>query len=116
LEPESERIERHIEETREHLGRNINEIEDRIRTTLDWREHYNRNPMLVLGIVCGATAALTAWLSSPGSPNGHRVLNSRVAGTWDKIKDAGITLATQRLAMFLDDVLPGLGRAYRRES
>jgi hypothetical protein len=116
LEPESERIERHIEETRRHLGQNIDEIEDRVRTTLDWRTHYYRNPALCLGVVCGATAAMTAWLSAPRSHNGQRTLNPRVAGVWDKVKDAGLALATRRLSAFLDDVLPGFGGTYRGES
>jgi len=43
----------HIEAKRDELGRNLSELESRVRETTDWRTHYERNPMLVLGAALG---------------------------------------------------------------
>jgi hypothetical protein len=112
LEPESERIERHIEHTRENLERNLGELETRVRTTLDWRAYYDRNPLLIMGIVFGVSAAAAAWMSS--SRNGHSGARSAALHTaWDRLKDVGLAVATKRVASFLDEVLPEIGVGQR---
>jgi hypothetical protein len=43
----------HIEAQRDQLGRNLNELETRVRQTADWRTWFNRNPMMVMGAALG---------------------------------------------------------------
>lgn len=103
LEQESDRIERHIEQTREKLGRNLNELESRVRTTLDWRTRYERNPWAVLGLAFGAGAALAAANSrrldrnpTPTTP----APPSRFSKAWGQIQDALLSTATRQAETF----------------
>ncbi len=132
LEQESDRIERHIEQTREKLGRNLNELETRVRTTLDWRGRYERNPWAVLGIAFGAGAALTAATAgrrTSGSNANYRADNiqvdinprsttlappSRLTQAWGQIQDALLSTATRHAETFLAQAVPGFAEEYRK--
>jgi hypothetical protein len=114
MEQESERIERHIEETREDLGRNLSELEDRVRTTFDWRAQYDRNPWLVLALTFSGGVAISALLSGNGSATRHtNATYSRFAATWSDIQSAVMAAATRRAESFLEEVLPGFREEYQ---
>src|SRR5262245_4396317 len=53
----------HIEQQRDRLGRNLNELESRVRRSTDWRTYYDRNPMLILGAALGGGLLLGATLA-----------------------------------------------------
>ena len=42
-------IEAHIDRTRERLGSNLRELEDKVDAATDWREHFRERPHLFLG-------------------------------------------------------------------
>ena len=42
-------IEAHIDRTRERLGSNLRELEDKVEAATDWREHFRERPHLFLG-------------------------------------------------------------------
>ncbi len=46
-------IEAHIAEKRAELGRNLEQIEQRVRRTVDWRRHAREHPDVVIGIAFG---------------------------------------------------------------
>jgi predicted dienelactone hydrolase len=116
MERESEQLERHIEETREQMGRNVEEIEHRVKSTFDWRAQFDKNPMLVLGIAFAGGAALAALLAGGGSgANFGSVRNSRFGRTWNNIGNAILAAATRRAETFLDEVLPTFREEYRTQ-
>jgi hypothetical protein len=43
----------HIEAQRHELGRNLNELETRVRENADWRTWFDRNPMMMMGAALG---------------------------------------------------------------
>lgn len=43
----------HIEAQRDELGRNLNELETRVRQGTDWKTYFDRNPMMMLGVALG---------------------------------------------------------------
>jgi hypothetical protein len=47
-------IENHIEETREDLGSNLHELEERVKRATDWRLQFKNNPSLFLAVAFGA--------------------------------------------------------------
>ena len=51
---ESDRIKHHIDETRAELGRNLSELEDRVRQAVDWRAYFEQDPFKVLAMAFGA--------------------------------------------------------------
>ena len=42
-------IEAQIDQTRERLGSNLRELEDKVDAATDWREHFRERPQLFLG-------------------------------------------------------------------
>jgi len=87
MDEKPDEIMNHIEAQRNELGRNLNELESRVRRTTDWRAQFDRNPMLMMGVALGgglllgtivggsrkSGASSTSWSSSPrnyGSSSG----------------------------------------------
>jgi hypothetical protein len=51
-------IEAHIENTRENLGANLQELELKVKSATDWRHQFRRNPMAMLGAAFGGGVLL----------------------------------------------------------
>ncbi len=58
-------IELEIEQARSRLGRNLNELEYRVKREFDWRVQFDRNPWKFLGTAFGV-AFLLGILVVPG--------------------------------------------------
>ena len=60
-------IEAHIDRTRERLGSNLRELEDKVDAATDWREHFRERPHLFLGaaFVGGVMVATALGRTSP---------------------------------------------------
>lgn len=82
-----------IETERDRLGRNLNELETRVRRVTDWRAQFDNNPMLMIGAALGGGVLLgaivagsrrhnginTAWSSSPRNYAASSVASSDAA-------------------------------------
>jgi hypothetical protein len=56
-------IKREIEQARERLGANLNQLEYNVKRNFDWRLHFDRNPLAFVGGAFGA-AFLIGWLTA----------------------------------------------------
>jgi len=125
-------IETRIERTREDLGSNLRELESRVKTAADWREHYRGNPLLWVGLAFGSGVFLGA-LSGRRDPlepmetlnaggAGGTILNSgrarqKVLDSWEDIKSALVGVATARVMDFLSEAVQGFDEhRHRSES
>lgn len=66
-----------IEAHRDELGRNLNELETRVRRTTDWRTYYERNPMLMVGAALGGGVLLGSAIGR----RGHRSSDLSASGS-----------------------------------
>jgi hypothetical protein len=130
MDEKSDQILEHIEEQRNQLGANLNELETRVRRTADWRAHFDNNPMLMLagalggGILLGAMVSGSKSRSSgsytssrhfSGAETGRTVntgsatylQKQRASETIDNIKAGLIAFATAKAKEFLNQALPG---------
>ena len=57
MEPTSATIESSISHEREVLENNVSELEQRARTSLSWRDRFDRSPGLMLGVAFGLHTA-----------------------------------------------------------
>ena len=130
-------IEREIRDTREDLGRNLNELEDKARELADWRSHYRNHSGAFLGaaFAAGALAAMVTVPASSGRSHIHAVADedtshdpyptrqrsrpatrnatfARVARevneTWGQIADALLRTASVRAMQFVSELVPGV--------
>ena len=124
-------IEAHIENTRENLGSNLYELENKVKSTMDWKQHFQNNPTMMLGAAFGGGILLASMLG--GNQRNHRRRNafSDQAGipephtgsdrqkyhaleTWDNIKGALIGVAAERFRSFVGEVVPGFHEQYQK--
>jgi len=82
----------HIESQRNELGRNLNELETRVRRTTDWRAQFDRNPMLMMGVALGGGLLLgTITASSRKSSRSSWSSSAKSYGTSNVSPSSGYT-------------------------
>jgi hypothetical protein len=125
----ADRIEAQIDRTRERLGSNLRELEEKVEAVTDWREQFRARPHLFLGAAFTGGALLAAALRQRVS---HRISESadarqlvsqssrrvhapaEVLELWDDIKTALMAVAATQLTRYIGDVIPGFDEHYQR--
>jgi hypothetical protein len=127
----TDQIEQEIHQERGELGRNLQELERKVKSATDWREHFEKRPMAMIGIAFGSGFLLSALTASGSTGKRHRRDRSsdswrrsdnrateyqkqKAHGTWDNIKGALIGAGTAQVRGFLDEFVPGFREQYRR--
>ena len=131
----SDQIERHIQETRNDLGDNLNELGDKVKKAVDWRAQFEERPGTMLGLAFGGGIILSALLSSgrrsrttyagAGSPRGRNVWTpsgpsstppaskpSETRQGVEALADALVGVAVSRASRFIDSLVPGFEREF----
>ena len=127
----------HIDHAREDLGSNLQELEHKVKSVTDWRQQFQNNPMMMVGLAFGGGVFLATMaggrrnrLSGMSSPatvpltgeSSTRAIASRgvidrekqqVLQTWDHIKGALVGVAAARLKRFLGESIPGFEEQLR---
>ena len=128
----TDQIAAHIESTRAHLGANLEELEGKVRSATDWRQHFEKNPMTLIGVAFGGGVVL-ARMAGRRRPNRLAGMSSRmpetsprvqhaasadqtqqVLDTWDHIKGALIGVAAERFKSFIGEVVPGFQEQFEK--
>ena len=112
-------IETHIETTRDALGANLDELERKVESAVDWRQHFDRQPWMMMALAFGTGVLLSATLRDRGRGRPALVeARSFGAGTgrrkhtafdeaWRGIKSAVTGAAAIRFKGYVDQMLPG---------
>ena len=120
-----DQIERDIESARTELGSNLHELEYKVRQEADWKTHFERNPMTLLGLAFGGGVLLAsmiggssrrAVIATPeyqnGKSSGGGLRNTPVSESWGILKGALIGLAGTKVRDALNEALPGFAEQY----
>ena len=135
----SDQIERHIRETRNDLSDNFDELQEKVRTAVDWRAQFEERPMTMMALAFGGGILLSALLPSRrsstrrSSVRGANVSSDRYTSdlsfksrneykdnasstleTWDAVKGALVGVATTKLSGFIEDLLPGFTQEFTK--
>jgi hypothetical protein len=107
LDPTADEIERHIEDCLARLRSNLNEIEQRAKSFIDWREQYRRRPGTALSFAFGVgllVAGLAGWKTREVAPQ-RRFVDRRgsphtdqLSRIWDNVQRELIGVATAVVA------------------
>jgi len=116
-------IERHIEQTRNELSENVHELEDRVKSILNWRAQTEQHPATMMGVAFGGGVLLaalfpvvrrrrgrasnTAWTATANGSNGGSL-------PWNALKSALLGVATAKLSSFIEDILPGFEHEFAK--
>jgi hypothetical protein len=122
-------IEAHIEDTRKDLGSNLHELERKVKSVTDWKQHFQSNPMTMLGVAFGGGILLATMLGGRKNRRGERGFPSHATGsephagteqqkhkaleTWDNIKGALIGVAATRFKDFVGEIVPGFQEQFQ---
>ena len=122
----TDQIEAHIDRTRERLGSNLRELEDKVEAATDWREHFRERPHVFLGaaFIGGIVLASTLRSKSTGRPpsgvamnpavGGHGSVQAQVRELWNNVQGALVGVATAQIKDYLSELVPGFDDHYRR--
>ena len=131
MDEETSTIKQRIDNEREQLARNLDEIEDRVKKATDLKTHFDRNTPWILG---GAVAGgfLLSRLFHKSSRSGHpprREGNaterntsspnprspshlSRLSETLDSIFEGLVGVVSNKMHSFVAGAVPGFGEEY----
>jgi len=123
-----DQIEAHIDQTRQRLGSNLRELEQRVDAATDWREQFRARPYLALGIAFAGGVAIatvarhrsTARFDSPGDATALAPTRNR-SEVWEQatevlnnIKRALIAVAATRVKDYVGGVIPDFQEHFQR--
>jgi len=122
VDEETNRIKQHIDTERSELGRNLDEIESRVKSATSVRAHFDKHTGWILGaaVAGGVLLSLAFGRSSdsgsnantPGRPRYLATHLRRVSNTVDDIVDGLVGVASQKLQSFVADAVPGFREQY----
>jgi hypothetical protein len=112
----TDQIESDIEKTRDDLGANLQELEQRVKEVTDWRYHFRNHPMTLIGAAFGGGILLATMVSRTRSTS-HAMpapapVRHKATETWDLIKDALVGVAAARVTDFVGELVPGFAEEY----
>ena len=129
-----DQIERHIYEQRSELGDNIHELQQKVKTAVDWRAQFDQRPWVAMGVAFGGGLLLSLlfggkrdsgrssrewWRDrrenqSPGASISHH-RDDKTNALWENIRGAALAVAATRLGSVLEGVLPGFQEQYKKK-
>jgi hypothetical protein len=133
----SDQIERHIRETRSELSENLSELEEKVKSAVDWRAQFEERPGTMLALAFGGGILLSALLPSGRSSRGdwegrwsseadrdredsqsysrpsYTDAPGQTSDTWNALKGAVIGAATTKLSGVIEEFLPGFRQEFK---
>jgi hypothetical protein len=116
-------IENQIEKTRDDLGANFQELEQKVKEITDWRHHYQNHPMTLMGVafagglvvatIFGGTRRRRSVVPSPVSTSVMSRPRRKAVDTWDQIQEALVGVAAARVTDFVGELIPGFAEQFR---
>jgi hypothetical protein len=117
----ADKIEAHIDRTRERLGSNLRELENKVDAATDWREQFRARPHLFLAAVLRPKSSSRVFDSSNESHlasfsrNGVNA-QEKALELWNNIKGALIGVAAMRVTEYISALIPGFDEHYQRSA
>jgi hypothetical protein len=116
-----DQIEDHIESSREDLRSNLEELGEKVKSSVDWRERFRANPGAVLAIAFGGGFVLANVIGASrgrqGMSHGTRQValsagagenrKGHVSRAWEDIQNALVGVVAAKVSNTLAEVVPG---------
>lgn len=129
MDEETSTIKQHIDNEREQLGRNLDEIEYRVKKATDLKTHFDRNTGWILGAAVAGGFLLSRVFRKSSAPVGGRESNaternmnmaiprspshlSQLSETLDNIFEGLVGVVSHKLHSLVADAVPGFGEQY----
>ena len=114
----TQQIESQIEDRREDLKANLQELETRVKSATDWRHQFQEHPGAMIAAAVGGGMLLSMMFGKRRSVAAAAVAPSRVSRpasgasrqaleTWDTVKSALVGVTATKFKGVLGEVVPG---------
>ena len=120
----TDEIKSHIESKQRDLRSNLEELEGRVKSVADWRQHFRRNPSVGLGFAFAGGLLLASMLgnadsraagtyraSSNATSRGGSTKNRLVLHVWENFLSALVGVAASKVTDTLAQMVRGVGKA-----
>ena len=134
----SDRIEQEIYRKREKIGEDLDDLQSRIKRTVDWRAQVEDHPFTMLGVAFAGGLLAAALFGNTRVSRRIRRRSARqweraksrveqsarraasewgdkVASAFDNAKESVVSIAAAKVMEYLDEFLPGVRERYYRE-
>ncbi len=133
-----EQIEAHIGEAQNDLQSNLQELEQKVKSAVDWKQQFQANPATMIGVAFTAGIVLaammggsrrrraprryssapepTSYSSAPNFTSRLNVGTGKAMETWDHVKSALLGVAATRLTSIVEDIVPGFQEHFKQAS
>jgi hypothetical protein len=126
----TDRIEEQIDRERALLRSNLGQLEDRVRSMIDWRRQFRSNPALWIGCAFGGALLIALATARPAAGRGRPVLRREteppagypdhrrreISLAWRTIESALIGVAAAKLQDTFSHLLPGFREQLARRA
>jgi hypothetical protein len=131
MDERTDQIERQIAETRSELSDNVGQLQDKVKSAVDWRAQFQEHPGTLLAVAFGGGVVLSAIL-----PSSRRATNRNAAPhasadelapanaatnkpndlrrSMDAFTGALLGIAVNKASGFLDSLLPGFHQEFTK--
>jgi hypothetical protein len=133
-----DQIERQIAETRSELRDNVGELQDKVKSAVDWRTQFREHPGTLLAVAFGGGVVLSALLPPPSRPrkaydsgpisardraysapsydtsSATPGKSSELRKTIEALTGALLGVAINQASGFLDSMLPGFHQEFTK--
>ena len=123
----ADQIENELQRERNALGKNLEELELRVKSVGDWRKQFEHHPNLFLGVAFAGGIAIAGMKRSNGTREIHRLEEAhpvqmprpaapkerQTFETWEVLKGALIAVGTDSLLGYVEKLIPGFSQRYR---
>jgi len=130
----TDQIERQIAETRSELSDNVGELQDKVKSSMDWRKQFEEHPGTFLAVAFGGGVVLSALLPSsnnsratnrstppydsatnePATSNAASRKANDLHRSIDAFTGALLGVAVNKASGFLDSLLPGFHQEFTK--
>jgi hypothetical protein len=120
---ETDQIESELENRRDELQANLEELENKVRLVADWRYRFRKNPALLTGVAFGTGLLLASLLGRPRGRREYRLTRperhpsaagkTQLRGVWDDIQGALIGVLATGVTNTLAGAMPGFAEHFR---
>ena len=121
----SNEIEARIDRTRERLGSNFRQLEDKFDAATDWRGHVRERPelwlgvafvggMLLAGVLKTRTQGRAAAVSATPAAGGSGAVKAQARQFLNNLQGGLVGVASARLQEYINELVPGFNEHYHR--
>jgi hypothetical protein len=114
-------IEQHINQERQNLGQNINELENKVKNALEWRVQVREHPLTMVGIAFGVGVVASMFIDGRirDYNGGYTSASSGAVGRkarreWNVVKSAIGAVILAEAKDFVRQMFPRFEREYER--